>query len=100
MIEKLGKVKVKFFSHLRHVSGIKEVDMEIGDEETLLQLIERLEKKFGTNFEERIKDKKTGMFAPFLIMVGKEEISSVNGDLNHKLKNGDVVSLLDPVGGG
>ena len=80
--------------------GIKEAEMEIGDEETLLQLIERLEKKFGSNFKERIKDKKTGLFSPFLIMVGKEEISSVHGDLNHKLKNGDVVSLLDPVGGG
>ena len=96
----MGKVKVKFFSHLRHTVGIKEAEMEIGDEETLLQLIERLEKKFGSNFKERIKDKKTGLFSPFLIMVGKEEISSVHGDLNHKLKNGDVVSLLDPVGGG
>ena len=96
----MGKVKVKFFSHLRHVVGIKEAEMEIGDEETLLQLIERLENKFGSNFKERIKDKKTGLFSPFLIMVGKEEISSVHGDLNHKLKNGDVVSLLDPVGGG
>ena len=96
----MGKVKVKFFSHLRHAVGIKETEMEIGDEETLLQLIDRLEKKFGADFKERIKDKKTGLFSPFLIMVGKEEISSIHGDLNHKLKNGDIVSLLDPVGGG
>jgi len=96
----LGKVKVKFFSHLRYVVGIKETEMEIGDEETLLKLIERLEKKFGADFKERIKDKETGLFSPFLIMVGKDEISSVHGDLNHKITNGDVVSLLDPVGGG
>jgi molybdopterin converting factor small subunit len=70
---------VKFFSHLRYAAGMKETDMEIDDGETLIKLIERLEKKFGSNFE---------------------EISSVNGDLNHRLSNGDVVSLLDPVGGG
>lgn len=96
----MGKVKVKFFSHLRYAAGMKETDVEIDDGETLIKLIERLEKKFGSNFEDRIKDKETGTLAPFLIMVGQEEISSVNGDLNHKLSNGDVISLLDPVGGG
>jgi len=79
---------------------MKETDMEIGDGETLIKLIERLGKKFGSNFEDRIRDKETGMLAPFLIMIGQEEISSVNRDLNHKLSNGDVISLLDPVGGG
>ncbi len=91
---------MKFFSHLRSAVGMKETDMEIDEGETLIKLIERLVKKFGSNFEDRIKDKKTGMLAPFLIMVGQEEISSVNGDLNHRLNNGDIVSLLDPVGGG
>ena len=79
---------------------MKETDVEIDDGETLIKLIERLEKKFGSNFEDRIKDKETGTLAPFLIMIGQEEISSVDGDLNHKLSNGDVISLLDPVGGG
>ncbi len=79
---------------------MKETDMEIDNEETLIELIDRLGKKFGSNFEDRIKDKETGRLAPFLIMVGQEEISSVNGDLNYKLSNGDVISLLDPVGGG
>ncbi|OGD52615.1 hypothetical protein A3K80_03925 [Candidatus Bathyarchaeota archaeon RBG_13_38_9] len=96
----MGKVKVKFFSHLRYATGMKETDMEIDDGEMLIKLIERLIQKFGSNFEDRIKDKETGTLAPFLIMVGQEEISSVNGDLNHRLSNGDVVSLLDPVGGG
>jgi len=96
----LGKVKVKFFAHLRQAAGTNETDMEMGEGETVADLIERLGEKFGQDFTDRIKDPTTGMLAPFLIMVGREEISTVRGDLKHKLSNGDIVSLLEPVGGG
>jgi len=96
----LGKIKVKFFAHLRQAAGTNELDMEIKEGETIKDLIDRLSNKFGPDFQDRIRDRTTGMLAPFLIMVGREEISTVRGDLNHKLNDGDVVSLLEPVGGG
>jgi MoaD family protein len=96
----MGKVKVKFFAHLRQAAGTSEIDMEIKEGGTLEDLLKELTEKFGPNFEDRIRDPTTGMLAPFLIMVGREEISTVRGDLKHKLSNGDVISLLEPVGGG
>ena len=47
---------MKFFSHLRYAAGMKETDIEIDDGETLIKLIERLGKKFGSDFEDRIND--------------------------------------------
>ena len=47
-----------------------------------------------------MKDTRTGELAPFLIMVGRKEISSVKGDLSMKVINGDEISILEPVGGG
>ncbi|MEM3004487.1 MAG: MoaD family protein, partial [Candidatus Bathyarchaeia archaeon] len=96
----LGRVKVKFFAHLRQAAGMDETDIEIKEGETVEELINTLTKRFGAEFENRIRDPTTGTFAPFLIMVGKEEISTVRGDLKHRLSDGDVVSLLEPVGGG
>ena len=96
----MGRVKVKFFAHLRQAAGTSETDVEIKEEETVEELIQKLSEKFGPDFESRIKDPTTGTLAPFLIMVGREEISTVRGDLKHRLNDGDVVSLLEPVGGG
>mgnify|MGYP001029500998 CR=1 FL=1 len=96
----MGKIKIKFFAHLRQAAGTNEMDMDIEEGETVVDLIERLGDKFGPDFTDRIKDPTTGMLAPFLIMVGREEISTVRGDLKHKLSDGDIVSLLEPVGGG
>ncbi|MEM3429801.1 MAG: MoaD family protein [Candidatus Bathyarchaeia archaeon] len=99
-LDKMGKVKVKLFAHLRQAAGVKEVDIEIDEGETIKDLIGKLSRRFGKDFEDRIRDPLTGSLAPFLIMVGQEEISSVKGNLNHKLRDGDTVSLLEPVGGG
>ncbi|MBS7622897.1 MoaD family protein [Candidatus Bathyarchaeota archaeon] len=96
----MGRVKVKFFAHLRQAAGTNEADIEIREGETVEELIKTLTERFGAEFESRIKDPTTGAFAPFLIMVGREEISTVRGDLKHRLSDGDVVSLLEPVGGG
>ena len=96
----MGKVRVKFFAHPRQAAGTNETDIEIREGETVEELIEILSEKFGPDFENRIRDPTTGTLAPFLIMVGREEISTVRGDLKHKLSDGDIVSLLEPVGGG
>jgi MoaD family protein len=96
----LGKVKVKFFAHLRQAAGASEADVDIQEGDTLENLIDMLSERFGPDFTDRIRDPTTGTLAPFLIMVGREEISTVRGDLKHKLNDGDTVSLLEPVGGG
>lgn len=96
----MGKVKVKLFGHLRHAAGTKEAEFDITDNDTLKDVIDKVVKRFGMDIEERIFDKGTGKLAPFLIMVGGKEISTVKRDLKIKVQNGDEISLLEPVGGG
>jgi len=97
---RLGKVKVKLFAHLRQAAGTNEFEIKIGEKSTIQDVLEMSIKTFGPNFEKNLKDASTGEFAPFLIMIGRKEISSVKGDLNTIVMDGDEVSLLDPVGGG
>ncbi len=96
----MGKVKVKLFAHLRQAAGTNEIEIDISEKSTLEDVLNMTIKKFGPNFEKNLKDTITGEFAPFLIMIGRKEISSVEGDLNTRVLDGDEISLLDPVGGG
>ena len=96
----MGKVKVKLFAHLRRAAGVNEIELEIGDGTTVKDVIDKTIGRFGPEFEKQLKDARTGELAPFLIMVGRKEISSVRGDLSTKVMDGDEVSLLEPVGGG
>jgi MoaD family protein len=93
------KIKVKLFSHLRSITGLKEVDLELNDGATLKDVLEALICKFGSKFEEAVKNMRTGEYAPFLIMVGKREVSTQT-NLNYEVKDGEEVYLLEPVGGG
>jgi len=96
----MGKVKIRLFAQLRRIAGVNEADLEIDDNTTLKDILDKSIKKFGPEFEKNLKDTRTGELAPFLIMLGRKEISSVRGDLNTKVMDGDEISILEPVGGG
>ncbi|MCW3975925.1 MAG: MoaD family protein [Candidatus Bathyarchaeota archaeon] len=96
----MGSVKVKLYAHLRQVAGIHEVAVEIGEQSTIKDVLEMTLKSFGPNFEKNLKNTSTGEFAPFLIMIRRKEISSIKGDFNTEVIDGDEISLLDPTGGG
>lgn len=96
----MGRIKVKLFANLRLVTGMNEVELKIDDRSTVKEVLNKTIEKFGPEFEKNIKDTKTGELTPFLIMIGRKEISSVRGDLNTKVIDGDEISLLEPVGGG
>jgi MoaD family protein len=91
---------VKLFARLRQVARTNEIEIKVGDKSTIRDVLEMTIKTFGPNFEKNLKDKNTNEFTPFLIMIGRKEISSIKGDLNTIVKDGDEISLLDPVGGG
>jgi MoaD family protein len=91
---------MKLFAHLRQAAGTNEVKIKIDEQTTIKDILNKSIAIFGKDFESRLKDAKTGELAPFLIMIGNKEISSVRGDLNTKVMDGDEISLLEPVGGG
>ena len=96
----MGRVKVKFFGHLRHAAGVKEAEFDTAENDTVKDVIDKVVNRFGMDIEERIFDMGTGKLAPFLIVVGGKEISTVKDDLKTRVQNGDEISLLEPVGGG
>ena len=96
----MGKVKVRLFAQLRRIAGVNEMEFEINDSATIKDILDRTIERFGKEFEKNLKDTRTGELAPFLIMVGRKEISSVKGDLSMKVIDGDEISILEPVGGG
>lgn len=91
---------MKLFAHLRQAAGTNEVNLEIDSDTTIKDILDMTIKRFGKDFESRLKDVRTGKLAPFLIMIGNKEISSIKGDLNTKVIDGDKISFLEPVGGG
>jgi MoaD family protein len=93
------KVKVKTFANLRDVVGKPEIEHEIQDGATLGYLLDDLCRTYGKSFEHQIKDRKTGVIVPFLMLVNDKTCRSV-ADLSTPLGAGDTVTIMLPFDGG
>jgi molybdopterin converting factor small subunit len=58
-----------------------------------------LVEQYGEAFREKLWDKSTGKMEPFLMRLNDEIISSTF-DMNKKIKDGDEIAIIFPVGGG
>jgi len=56
----MGKVKIRLFAQLRRIAGVNEADLEIDDNTTLQDVLDKSIKKFGPEFEKNLKDTRTG----------------------------------------
>ena len=93
------KVEVKFFTSLREITGKKVDNLELQNAITVDELVTLLSRKYGKKFREYIYNKK-GEVQEFLsFLVNGKNINNMQG-FDTKLKNGDIVAILPPVGGG
>jgi molybdopterin synthase sulfur carrier subunit len=93
------KVEVKFFTSLREITGKKVDHTQLQNSITVDELITLLSERYGKNFIEYIYNKK-GEPQEFLsFLVNGTNINNRQG-FDTKLKNGDVIAILPPVGGG
>ena len=95
----MARVSVKTFSVTRDAIGAGVVEIDVENPETVGELFDTMARKYGKPFKEKIWDPNTGEIAPFLIRLNDEIIRS-SVDLDKKIKDGDKISLIIPVGGG
>jgi molybdopterin synthase sulfur carrier subunit len=96
------RVSVRFFTTLKELVGKREETLEFSDKEivTVNSVLKRLSERYGKGFIEYVFDDKTGEVKGFLqFLVNGRSASTLNG-LDTKLRNGDVLAIIPPVGGG
>jgi molybdopterin synthase sulfur carrier subunit len=96
------QVSVRFFTSLREIVDKKEEVLEFPESETATvdSVLEMLRQRFGKRFVDYIYDRKTGEVKSFLqLLVNGKSATTLNG-LQTELKDGDVLAILPPVGGG
>lgn len=96
------RISVRFFTHLREITGKREETLEFpeGEAVTLDLVVRKLAKRYGKDFIEYVYERETGKVKDFLqFLVNGRSILTLNG-LDTELANGDVVAIIPPVGGG
>ena len=96
------EVKVRFFTNLREIVGKREETLSFANDKkvTVDLVLKTLSEKYGAPFTEYVYNGKTGQPKGFLqFLVNGNSTSTLNG-LKTDLKEGDVLAILPPVGGG
>jgi len=93
------RVKVKFFTTLREIVGKKEEQIELSRSATVEALLRQLSKTYGKDFEDYVYDELRNVRGHLHFLVNGKSISTLQG-FKTKLKEGDQIAILPPVGGG
>jgi molybdopterin synthase sulfur carrier subunit len=95
------EVKIRFFTSLREIVNKREEILTLTESKiTVDSVLKTLSHKYGPPFTEYIYNGKTGQPKNFLqFLVNGNSISTLSG-LESELKDGDVMAILPPVGGG
>ena len=96
------EVKVRFFTNLREIVNKREETLTFteGEKVTVDLVLKTLAQKYGKPFTEYVYNGKTEQPKNFLqFLVNGTSTSTLNG-LETELRDGDVLAILPPVGGG
>ncbi len=93
------KVTVKFFTTLREITGKKEEQLEFSRPVTVKSLVGQLSKRYGKEFDDYVYDELGDVRGHLQLLVNGRSVTVLQG-LRTKLKDGDQVAILPPVGGG
>lgn len=93
------KIRVKFFTTLREITGKKEDEIQPSSLITIKELLTQLSKKYGKQFTDYIYDERGDVRKYIQILINGRGIDVFQG-FETKLKEGDVIAIFPPVGGG
>ena len=92
-------VKIKFFTSLREITGNKMVNLQLKNKISVEQLLFLLLEKYGQEFRDYVYNQE-GKVQDFLsFLINGKNINNLQG-FNTILKEGDIIAILPPVGGG
>lgn len=95
-------VSVRFFTVLRELTGKKEETLSFPEEKTVTVAIvlKNLSERYGKAFTEYVCDSQNGEIKSFLqFFINGKSASILNGS-NSEMRDGDVLAIVPPVGGG
>ncbi len=96
------EVKVRFFTSLREIVNKREetLTFPVCEKVTVNLVLKTLSQKYGKPFTEYVYNGKTGQPKNFLqFLINGTSTSTLNG-LETELKDGVVLAILPPIGGG
>jgi len=93
------KVTVKYFTTLRELSKCTEEKLTLEDDATLAVLIEKIASKYGKEARNYLYQKEGKVDPSIYFLINGENSRTLLG-LNTRLKEGDVVAIIPPIGGG
>ena len=96
------QLSIRFFTSLREIIGKREetLSFQEGERVTVNVVLKTLKEAYGKKFTEYVYDAETGQVRSFLqLLVNGRSASTMNG-LQTIVKDGDVLAILPPVGGG
>ena len=93
------RIKVRYFTTLRELAGNIEEEMNIDDDMTLAQLIEEVALRYGEKARAYLYHKEETIDPAIYLLINGTDYRMLSG-LETKLKDGDVVAIIPPIGGG
>jgi len=93
------KIIVKFFTVLREITGKREEKLEFSNSISVNALLDHLSKKYGRQFTDYIYDTSGKPRGYLQFLVNGKSITTLE-DFRTRLKEGDKVAIIPPVGGG
>jgi molybdopterin synthase sulfur carrier subunit len=93
------KINVKFLASIREIVGAHEIPFELNAGDSVKDLLEVLESRFGTDFKEAAGKPFEDENPRIRFLVNGRDIDFLQGP-GTELKEGDLVVLIPPVGGG
>lgn len=91
-----AQVKVLLHAMFREIAGTREITQDLNSDTTLRAVLDELARKYGEDFKQ-VVDSKTGQISlDTLVMLNGQSVKKT--DL--QLKDGDVIMISVPIGGG
>jgi len=94
------KVTVRLFETLKDIAGSGKIEVNLPEGTDIESLLTKLSRDYGADLESFLIDEKTKKARTYLQIIVDGKYTSFLERKNTTLKDGSVVTILPPIGGG